>query len=255
MPSSMTTGALLDGADAEDRQLRLVDDRHPELGAEGARVGDREGAAVHLLVLELLGAGARGEVDDAAAQVEQVALLGAMDHRHDQAPVERDGDAEVDVLRVDDRVALVRGVQDRRVLQRLDHRLGDERQEGELDAGLLVVVLLRLAQPIDVREVDLEHRVHVGRRAPGCSTMCSAIFLRITLNGATAVRSPSANAGAGPPIGACGAAVRGSASPEPLRRGWSAADAAFAPPSITRRMSCLVTRPPMPEPGIEPMST
>jgi hypothetical protein len=31
--------------------------------------------------------------------------------------------------------------------------------------------------------------------------MCSAIFLRITLNGADAVRSPSPKAGAGPPIG------------------------------------------------------
>ena len=68
--------ALLDGADAEDRHLRLVDDRHAELGAEDARVGDREGAAVHFLGLELLGARARREVGDAAAQAEQVALVG-----------------------------------------------------------------------------------------------------------------------------------------------------------------------------------
>ena len=33
----MTTGTLLDGADAEDRDLRLVDDRHPEQRAEDAR--------------------------------------------------------------------------------------------------------------------------------------------------------------------------------------------------------------------------
>ena len=45
---------LLDVADAEDRDLRLVDDRHPEQRAEHARIGDRERAAGHFVGLELL---------------------------------------------------------------------------------------------------------------------------------------------------------------------------------------------------------
>ena len=47
-------GPLLDGADAENRDLRLVDDRHAEQRAEHAGVRDRERAAGHLVGLELL---------------------------------------------------------------------------------------------------------------------------------------------------------------------------------------------------------
>ena len=49
--------SLLDGADTQDGDLRLIDDRHPELRAELPRVGDREGAVVHFFGLELLGPG------------------------------------------------------------------------------------------------------------------------------------------------------------------------------------------------------
>ena len=58
----LTTGALLAGADRQDAALRRVDDRGELLDAEHAEVGDREGAALELLELQLAGAGARGEV-------------------------------------------------------------------------------------------------------------------------------------------------------------------------------------------------
>ena len=105
--------ALLDRADAENRHLRLVDDRHAELRAELAGVGDGERAAVHFFRLELLRARPLGDVGDRAAQPEQVLLVGVLDDRHDQAALERDGDPEVDVLLVDDVVAVERGVDDR----------------------------------------------------------------------------------------------------------------------------------------------
>ena len=76
---------LFDRADAENRHLRLVDDRHPELRAELSGVGDRERAAVHFLGLELLGARAIGDVGDRAAQTEHVLLVGVLDDRDDQA--------------------------------------------------------------------------------------------------------------------------------------------------------------------------
>ena len=104
---------LLDRADAENRDLRLVDDRHPELRAELPGVGDGERAAVHFFGLELLRARAIGDVGDRAAQAEQVLLVGVLDDRHDQAALERDRDAEVDVLLVDDVVAVERRVDDR----------------------------------------------------------------------------------------------------------------------------------------------
>ena len=96
--------------------------------------------------------------------------------RHDQPPVERDRDADVDVLVIDDVVAVDRGVDDRHGAQRVDRRLDDERHVGELGAGALELRLLRLADLRDAAEVHLEHRVHVRRRllarAP-CARRCA----------------------------------------------------------------------------------
>jgi hypothetical protein len=106
----------------------------------------------------------------------------------------------------------------------IDRDLRDERRERQLRAGALVIVLLRLANLIDARVIDLEHRVDV-REVRLLSTMCSAIFLRITDIRDDLIAAPRTN-GAG--------AVR---RPDARHR---------TPPSMKPRMSCLVTRPPMP---------
>ena len=54
-----------------------------------------------------------GEVGDRATQIEHVHLVGVLDDRHDQAGIERDRDPEVDVLLVDDVVAVERRIHDR----------------------------------------------------------------------------------------------------------------------------------------------
>ena len=95
-------GLLAQAADGEDGRLRLVDDRRAELAAEDAGVGEREGGAGDLVGHELLGAGALGEIGDGAGDVDEAALLGLADDGHDQSPLERDGDAEIDVLVVVD---------------------------------------------------------------------------------------------------------------------------------------------------------
>ena len=61
--------ALLDIADAENGHLRLIDDRHAELRTELTGIGDREGAAMHLVRLQLLGARAIGDVRDRPGQI------------------------------------------------------------------------------------------------------------------------------------------------------------------------------------------
>ena len=99
-------GALLDVADAEDRHLRLVDDRHAEERAEHAWIGDREGAAGYFVGLQLLGAGSVRQIGDRPREAEQVPLVGVFHHRHDQSPVQRDRDADVDVLVKDHLVAI-----------------------------------------------------------------------------------------------------------------------------------------------------
>ena len=103
-------GFLVEAADAEDGALRLVDDRRAELLAEDAGVGEGEGAAGDLVGSELLVAGAVGDVDDGARDAEEVLLFGLLDDGNDEAPVERDGDADVDVLVVADRFAFDRAL-------------------------------------------------------------------------------------------------------------------------------------------------
>jgi len=45
--SSITTGRFLDGTHAENRDLRLIDDRHAEQCAKHSGIGDGERAARH----------------------------------------------------------------------------------------------------------------------------------------------------------------------------------------------------------------
>ena len=106
--SVRTVGLLVEAADAEDGRLRLVDDGHAELLAEDARVGQREGAAQDLVGFELLAARALGEVGDGARDAQEVLLLGLLDDGNDEAPLQRHGDADVDVPVVADGVALHR---------------------------------------------------------------------------------------------------------------------------------------------------
>ena len=88
-----------------------------------------------------------GQVVDRAAQAEQVLLVGIPDHRHDQAVVERDGDPEVDVLLVDDVVAVDRGVDDRELpAGRRRSTFAMNAVIGQLGAGGFVLGLLLLAQ-------------------------------------------------------------------------------------------------------------
>ena len=70
------------------------------------------------------------------------------------------------VLVIDDGVAVDRGVDDRDGAQRVDRCLDDEGEIGELHARALELGFLRLANLRDAREVHLEDRVHVRRRAP-----------------------------------------------------------------------------------------
>ena len=104
---------FFDRADAEDRHLRLIDDRHAELCPEGAWIRDRERAAGHLVGFQLFVPRAVRQIGDSAAQPEKVPFVSVPDHRHDQTPVERDRNADVDFLVVDDVVAVNRGVHDR----------------------------------------------------------------------------------------------------------------------------------------------
>ena len=69
-------GPLLDDADAEDGDLRLVDDRRPEESTEDAWIGNRKRPARHFVGLELLGAGAVRQVVGRAKQLKPDEVAG-----------------------------------------------------------------------------------------------------------------------------------------------------------------------------------
>src|SRR5262245_13309944 len=158
---------FVNAAQSEDGHLRLVDDRRGGVTAEEPEVGDREGSARDLVRFELLAARAIGQVLRSPRQPRQAQRVGLFDDWHDQAPVERDGDADVVIVFVGDVLALDRRVYYRKRLERVDRGLDDERQECQLRAVLRFELFLHaLAQPGDVREIDLENGGDVRRNAP-----------------------------------------------------------------------------------------
>ena len=139
---------------------------------------------------QLLGARAGGQVVDRAAQAEQVLLVGVADHRHDQAVLERDRNPEIDVLLVDDVVAVDRRVDDRELAKRVDDRLGDEGREGQLRAGALRTPPCCFSRSALTRPKFTSYTEYTCGEVCALSTMCSAIFLRITLIGTICTFSP-----------------------------------------------------------------
>ena len=154
-------GASLDAADRKDRDLRLTDDRLSRHGAEHAGIRDGERAALNVLDLQLLVSCPVGQILNRAAQVDETEPVGMANHWDDEALIERDGDAEIDVLFVHDRVAVDRCVGERILADRVGRRFRDEHRVSQPGAGRLVRRLVFSPQRVDAAEIDLERRVHV----------------------------------------------------------------------------------------------
>src|SRR4051812_47483193 len=154
---------LGDSADAHDGGVGLVDDGQAEDGPELAGVGDGEGGAFDVFGFQLFSAGTFAEIGDAALQAEEVEISGVLEDGHDESPVERDGDAHVNVAVVTDVIAVDVGVDDGPLLQRNDGGAHEERHEGEADAmALLEAVFLFGAQINDAGEIHFVHAVDMG---------------------------------------------------------------------------------------------
>src|SRR6266851_8653539 len=154
--------ALLDGAETKDTHVGLADDRQAEQAAKDARVGNRERAFLHFLGLQLLRARALREVVHVALDAQNVLLIGVFHHRDEQAPVERHGDADVDLLVEDHIGAVERGVQRRKRAQPRDRGLHEEGHERQLGLVALFEFVLGLrAQGSHLGHVDFVDRVHV----------------------------------------------------------------------------------------------
>jgi hypothetical protein len=149
---------FVDRADADDRDLRLVDYGGADQATETAEVGDGECPADYFVGLELAGAGARGEVDDGALQAEDVLLVGGADDGDDEAVFESDRNADVDLVVVDDVVAVERGVEERVLAKGGDTGARDEGEVGQREAvRRLEIGFVALAHFGNLGHVDAVH--------------------------------------------------------------------------------------------------
>src|SRR4051794_3180941 len=152
--------ALHHRTDAQNGDLWLVDDRRVEEGTAAAGVGQREGPAAQLVRSDLVGPGPLSQVGDLAGQATQAEVTGLVDDRHEKPALGVHGDPEVLGVVVGDGAGVLvdRGVHRRMRLQCLDRGLGEEGQEGELDAFAGLEVLLGLLTQVrDPRDVRFHH--------------------------------------------------------------------------------------------------
>ena len=246
--------------------------RHRVDGADAAGVGQRGGDAGEVVHRQLAVAGAADDVLVGLPELEEVQRLGLLDGRDDELAVavglhQVDGQAEVDVLRLDQgrlAVLLREGVVHRRHgLEGLHHRVADEVREGDLPAaGALEVVVdddavveqqLHRDRAHGGGRGQLQRGVHVLRHGGGRAAQRHE--LRAVGGAGRARRRPAAwrrgrrraaagrgSAGAaarGPgrgsararrPRAAAGAGRRGRRGAEPRGRPWASAVVAAAAP-------------------------
>src|SRR4029077_1787732 len=136
--------ALFNGAEAENADVGLADDRQTEEAAENAGVGDGESAFLNFFWLELFGAGALGQVVEVALDAEEVFFVGVLDDRNDQAPFEGYGDADIDLLVQDDVGAVERGIHGGEGAQAGYGGFYEEGHEGQLGFVALLEFVLGL---------------------------------------------------------------------------------------------------------------
>ena len=133
---AVVRGRVVDRADADDGALAGHEPRHRLLRADRAGVGEADGGAAEVVGRELVRAHLADEVLVRAPEATEVEGVGALDHRHQQRarPVgllEVDGDAEPDVLVMDDLRLAVLALDERAVHHR--HGVGDGPHDGVPD--------------------------------------------------------------------------------------------------------------------------
>src|SRR5215211_2314936 len=155
------------GFGREYRRLRVVDDRDGDHGAKSARVVHRERPSRDVVGRELSVPRLPDDLVYLAGEAQSIQLVGVADDGYDQGSLlQVHRDADVDLLAQHDPVPVPHGVEDRMLLEALDHRLDDERQVGESHAFAFDELLLdTLAQRDEPAHVRLDHAPGVGRLA------------------------------------------------------------------------------------------
>mmetsp|Transcript_8730 Transcript_8730/g.27845 ORF Transcript_8730/g.27845 Transcript_8730/m.27845 type:complete len:314 (+) Transcript_8730:650-1591(+) len=127
-------GAILDRVHAEDGRLGRVENGRTHEGAKDTSVGDGEGTSRHLVQAKRAVASLGRERREGRLRLCNGQRFGVADDRHNEARRRRNGHRNVDVVTVDNLVALNDGVHHRRVDQRASARLHKGTHEAELGA-------------------------------------------------------------------------------------------------------------------------
>ena len=177
---------------------------------EHAAVGDGEGAAGHLLDGQRAFLGALAELGDGLLDLGEAHPVGVADDRHDQPLGRRHRDRDVEIIVIDDLVALDAGVDRGHVLRGERDRLHEKAHEAQADAVLLLEQILVAGARVDHRRhVDVVERRQQRGGVLRFLEPVAMVWRRRVILTRSSWRSPTAFACAG----ARGAAL----VPEPVR--------------------------------------
>ena len=78
--------------------------------AKNTRIGNRKRSVLNLIKIQLLRAGAFRQITGSSGQTEKVQFTSILDDGNNQAPVQRNGDTEIDVTVVNHFLTIEAGV-------------------------------------------------------------------------------------------------------------------------------------------------
>ena len=167
-------GRLLRSArDAEDRDLRPVDDRREGSAADAAEVGDGEPTPLHLVERQLAAARLFRGLGQLRRQLEDPLRVDIPHDRHEQTALCVGGDADVNRLFVDDLVSRLvdRRIELRKLLQRRSDDLQRDRGHRQLAAQLFGLGTVLLPEPFERGDVGLVVLRDMRDHVPGIAEM------------------------------------------------------------------------------------
>ena len=145
--------------------------------ANAAQAADGEAAALHVGAAQLAFARFLGQLAHFLADLQDAFLVGIFEHGHDQAVGRVGGKTDVEILLVNQRVAVKAGVEVRVFLQRGYHGLDDEGEHGDFDAALFVFLVGAHAEGFQLGDVGLVVVGDVGNHHPVARQVRAADFL------------------------------------------------------------------------------
>eukprot|EP01137_Pigoraptor_chileana_P003231 Opistho-2@43121 len=159
-------GAIKDSVHAENSRLRGIDDRRAHKRPIHPSVRDGEGPANHVLDGNVVRAGLCTEGSNRLFDIRKGHLFAVAENGDNKTLGRCHGDANVDIIAVDNLLTLNNGIDDGLVLEGDDRGLDKSRHEAELNLVLLEKIILELvAQCGNVAHVNLvecgEHRIGV----------------------------------------------------------------------------------------------